>query len=463
MQSNALTALSYAFVAMPYVVALSLGLVLPMLGVLCYSGFGASVAVVVGMFGVECLYMIVGGFTLGLSLYYTDFALLFAFVIALSRLLLARDRPPLHRAWLLYCAVFAVSLVTGLATYGSGAGVQARPYFYFVAAGLCGMSFSVDEKRVRLVLNALVGVAVLLMFITAYRWVVYYTPVKELLPPEGFYNNDGPIRVIRSHEALVLAQVLVASLFFARGSGWLVVARAISPLLLAVVVVLQHRSVWVAGLAGVLAALFVSRLQKGSAVGQSLLLVAIVVTTALPMFLTDKLSGVGQQITSSASAAVEERGSAGERLSSWKEIVNNWAAAGPRSIAVGQSFGTDPARFVRDAAGALRKLTYTAHNMYVQTLFNTGLVGLGAFLYAAGYVVRGLYRICASGQGGPSAQALLVIVLMQLVYYVPYGTDYLQSLIFGVALSYVAGYEVRARAEAALTQTKRRPVRWGWT
>jgi O-antigen ligase len=463
MQSNALTALSYAFVAMPYVVALSLGLVLPMLGVLCYSGFGASVAVVVGMFGVECLYMIVGGFTLGLSLYYTDFALLFAFVIALSRLLLARDRPPLHRAWLIYCAVFAVSLVTGLATYGSGAGVQARPYFYFVAAGLCGMSFSVDEKRVRLVLNALVGVAVLLMFITAYRWVVYYTPVKELLPPEGFYNNDGPIRVIRSHEALVLAQVLVASLFFARGSGWLVVARAISPLLLAVVVVLQHRSVWVAGLAGVLAALFVSRLQKGSAVGQSLLLVAIVVTTALPMFLTDKLSGVGQQITSSASAAVEERGSAGERLSSWKEIVNNWAAAGPRSIAVGQSFGTDPARFVRDAAGALRKLTYTAHNMYVQTLFNTGLVGLGAFLYAAGYVVRGLYRICASGQSGPSAQALLVIVLMQLVYYVPYGTDYLQSLIFGVALSYVAGYEVRARAEAALTQTKRRPVRWGWT
>ena len=282
MQSNALTALSYAFVAMPYVVALCLGLVLPMLGVLCYSGFGASVAVVVGMFGVECLYMIVGGFTLGLSLYYTDFALLFAFVIALSRLLLARDRPPLHRAWLIYCAVFAVSLVTGLATYGSGAGVQARPYFYFVAAGLCGMSFSVDEKRVRLVLNALVGVAVLLMFITAYRWVVYYTPIKELLPPEGFYNNDGPIRVIRSHEALVLAQVLVASLFFARGSGWLVVARAISPLLLAVVVVLQHRSVWVAGLAGVLAALFVSRLQKGSAVGQSLLLVAIVVTTALP-------------------------------------------------------------------------------------------------------------------------------------------------------------------------------------
>ena len=463
MQASALMTLWYGLVAMPYVMAMCLGLLVPMLGVLCYSGFGASIAVVVGMFAIECLYMVVGGITLGLTLFYTDFALVFAFVIALGRLLRARDRPPIHRAWLVYCAVFAVSLATGLVTYGSGAGVQARPYFYFVAAGLCGLSFNIDAARVRLLLNALVAVAVLLMFITVYRWVVYYTPIAELLPDEGVYNNDGPIRVIRSFEALVLAQVLVASLFFARGTGGLVVARAVSPLLLAAVVTLQHRSVWVAALAGVLASLFVSRLQKGSVLGQSLLLVAIVVTTALPMFLSDKLSGVSGQITSSASAAVEERGSAGERLNSWKEIVNNWAVAGPRSIVIGQSFGTDPSRLVRDEAGVLRKLEYTAHNMYVQTLFNTGLVGLGAFLLAAGYVVRGLYRACASGQGGAPAQALLVVVLMQLVYYVPYGTDYLQSLIFGVALSYVAGHEARAKRDAAMTPVRRRPAGRGRT
>ena len=283
MQASALMTLWYGLVAMPYVMAMCLGLLVPMLGVLCYSGFGASIAVVVGMFAIECLYMVVGGITLGLTLFYTDFALVFAFVIALGRLLRARDRPPIHRAWLVYCAVFAVSLATGLVTYGSGAGVQARPYFYFVAAGLCGLSFNIDAARVRLLLNALVAVAVLLMFITVYRWVVYYTPIAELLPDEGVYNNDGPIRVIRSFEALVLAQVLVASLFFARGTGGLVVARAVSPLLLAAVVTLQHRSVWVAALAGVLASLFVSRLQKGSVLGQSLLLVAIVVTTALPI------------------------------------------------------------------------------------------------------------------------------------------------------------------------------------
>ena len=463
MQASALTALSYAYVAMPYVVALSLGLLIPVLGLICYTRFAAGFAVIVGMFAVEGLYMFVGGLTLGITIFYTDFALLFVCVVALLRLAIERDRPRVHRAWFIYSAVFAVSLASGLVAYGTGAGVQARPYFYFTAAALYAMSFGIDEERLRLLLNTLVAMAVLLLCITAYRWVVYYTPITELMPEEGFYNNDGPIRVIRSHEALVLAQVLITSLFFAPASTGLVVARVLSPLLLAAVVVLQHRSVWGAAIAGVLASLFVARMRKGSAVGQGLLLVSIEVVTSLPMLLTDKLAGVGGQITSSAGAALAERGSAGERLNSWKEIVNNWAAAGPRSIAIGQSFGTDPARFVRDESGGIRKLEYTAHNMYVQTLFNTGLIGLGAFLVAAAYAVRGLYRICAAGQGGAPAQALLVLLLMQLVYYVPYGTDYLQSLIFGIALSYVAGHEVTAAAAASRQAGKRRAARWGWT
>jgi O-antigen ligase len=156
-------------------------------------------------------------------------------------------------------------------------------------------------------------------------------------------------------------------------------------------------------------------------------------------------------------------GSAGERLNSWTEIVNNWAAAGPQSIAIGQSFGSDGSRFVHDEKGAIRKLTYTAHNMYVQTLFNAGLLGLGAFLVAVVYVVRGLYRVCAAGQGGPEAQALLVLVIMQLVYYVPYGTDYLQNLIFGIAMSYVAGHQALAKSGEQPVRAKRAAGRLGWS
>ena len=40
---------------------------------------------------------------------------------------------------------------------------------------------------------------------------------------------------------------------------------------------------------------------------------------------------------------------------------------------------------------------------------------------------------------------LLVLMAMQLAYYVPYGTDYLQSFIFGIALAYVAGKDLLQR------------------
>ena len=492
MRASALTALSYAFIATPYLLALLLGLVVPTLGVLCFTRFGAGLVVVVGMFAIEALYMFVGGISLGVSLYYTDIALVFVFAVGTLRLLSARERAPLQRAWWVFAAVVALSLVSGLANYGAAAGVQARPYFYFVAAALYGLSFRMDDRRVGASLNALAALAVLLIGITVFRWIVYYLPVPELLPAEGAYNNDGPIRVVRSHEALVLAQVWVVSLFFGRAAPGLRVLRALSPVLLALVLVLQHRSVWVATLAGVLTALATmlgGRRRRGSAVVQALIFAAIVGVTVVPMLASDQFSGVGAQITSSAGTALTTQGSAGERLDSWKEIVNHWAAGGARSILIGQSFGTDPSRFVRDPSGALRRIEYTAHNMYVQTLFNTGLVGLGAFLLAAGGVLRGLFRICAgagshaashaAGNAAPpvTAQALLVLVVMQLVYYVPYGTDYLQSLIFAVAVSYVASQatrgagarEAREAGEAdeadlprnAAGKNARRAPRWG--
>ena len=55
-----------------------------------------------------------------------------------------------------------------------------------------------------------------------------------------------------------------------------------------------------------------------------------------------------------------------------------------------------------DSSGGTKKISYMAHNFYVQTLFNTGLLGLGAFLVAAWYVMAGLYRIYRDWPGAVS-------------------------------------------------------------
>jgi len=433
-----MSTLSVLFMTLPFLVMLGLGVLLPVLLVLCYSRYGFGLAVIAGMFVIEAMAMSMGGLHLGIRLYYTDFVLVLIGMAAGVRLLFAPDFPLRHWAWLVFCAMICLSLALGLASYGTAAGVSVRGYFYFMVTALYGMSFPMDERRVRLTLNVLVAVAVLLLLLTAYRWVVYYTPITALLPPGGVYNIDGAIRVIKSNEALVLAEVLVGGLFFAAAARGLYVAQWLSPILLGAVLALQHRSVWLAMLVGGLTRFLVVRSKQSSSASQLLLVLAILGVTSLPMLFSDKLSGITQQVQQSAERALEGRDTTHARFSNWKSMIQLWYQGGAKSIVIGQSFGADSSRYIEDEEGGTRKVSYYAHNLFIQTLYNTGLVGLSAMLAAFAYVARGLYRLNRDGVGGTTTQILLVIMAMQMAYYVPYGQDYLQSLLFGVALSFVA-------------------------
>ena len=436
-------ALYILFQALPFLVMLGLGLLLPILLVLCYSRYGFGLAIIAGMFVIDAILLFGGGFHFGINLFYTDFALVLIGMAAGLRLLFAPDFPLRHWAWVVFSAMILLSLALGLASYGTAAGVSVRGYFYLMVTGLYGMSFPMDARRVRFTLNVLVAVAVLLLVLTAYRWVVYYTPITALLPPGGVYNPDGEIRVIKSNEALVLAQVLVGGLFFAAASRGLYVAQWLSPLSLGAVFALQHRSVWLAALVGGLTRFLVVRSKQSSTVSQLLLVAAIIGVTSIPLVFSEKLSGLTEQVQSSAERALGGHDTTHERFSNWKSLIELWYQGGAKSIVIGQSFGADSSRYVEDEKGGARKINYYAHNLYVQTLYNTGLMGLTALLAAFAYVVRGLYRLNRDGEGGAETQILMVLILMQMAYYVPYGTDYLQGLLFGVALSYVAMHQPR--------------------
>ena len=438
--------LEILFVAIPFIFMFVAGVAIPMLLVLSYARFGVGLALVFGIAIVDALSLGEGGVNFGINLYYADIVLGLISIVAGLRLFFARDFPTKNKAWFIFCSVIMISLITGLASFGLTAGVQSRGYFYFMVAGIYAMSFEMNEARLRLVFNAMAASAFLLVSLAVYRWIVYYTPIRSLLPASGSYNVDGPIRVIYSNHALLIAQVLLSGLFFFKSARGFAIARALSPFLLGAVVALQHRSVWLATLVGVMARLLLGNSKSGSAITQLFFLAAIVGVTALPMVLSDKLAGVTEQVGSSASRALAGKDTTGERLQSWHEITKKWYGAGPRSIAIGQSFGADNTRYVQDARGASHKITYIAHNLYVQTLFNTGLFGLIAFLACVWYVVVGLYRICRDGTGGAEAEVLLMLVVMQLAYYVPYGVDYLQSFIFGIAVAYVAGKKVMKNA-----------------
>ena len=99
----------------------------------------------------------------------------------------------------------------------------------------------------------------------------------------------------------------------------------------------------------------------------------------------------------------------------------------------------------------------------MQTLYNLGLVGLVGFVLIAVFAVRGLLRMSWEGESS-TARALLVVVGMQLVYYIPYGTDYIQQLILGTAISFVASQKLMAReATEPVPPVAKRRADWRWT
>ncbi len=457
-------ALAWLMISMPYAVALGLGLAVPLLALALYTRFTAGLVFLALMFAADSVFFGSARIYLGINLYVNDLVFVLMGAVAAARWAFASDMPRRPLAWVLFVALFFLGLGWGLAVHGTPAGVQARDYFYGIVAASYFMSFPVDERRVRQVLEAAFVVSLLLLVVAAYRWTVFYLPLPALLPPGGVWSPDGPTRVIPSHEALLLAQVLLLGLFFSKAATGTRAARWLAPLLLAAVVTLQHRSVWVAALIGLVAAFALGRSVQGNKFGQWVALVVVVTLTALPLVFSERLSSVTQEVGRSAATAVAGQGTVHSRLQDWRQTVREWSQAGPRALAVGYGFGRDTARVLVNEQGERRLITFGTHNHYVAMLTNTGVLGLLAFLVFVGGLATGLYGMVRRAEGGIAAPALLTLLVMQLAYYVPYGTDYLQHALLGVVAAFVATRqrEVAARSPAAARRpaAQRRIVAW---
>lgn len=385
---------------------------------------------------------------IGLALYPGDLMSLILLPATLVRWLRpARahgERPAAPAGWWLFCAAVMLSLAQGLLSFGTKAGVQVRDYFYFVVVVSYVMSFPYRPELLQRLLSWLTGLGGMLLLLTTYRWIVYYTPIPSLLPPGGVYNIDGPIRVIWSNDALLLGQLLLGALYFSDAAPVLRSLRLWVPVLLGYVLALQHRSVWGAVLVGALSPLLSGR-RAASAWRQLGLFVLILSVVVAPLLLAPR-SELAAQIGQSAQRAVRGQDTTAERLQSWGVILRRWVDLGPRSIAIGNPFGTDNSRYVIDSEGIPRLLEYGAHNMYVQTVFNTGLLGLAGFVAALAAVLRGLRRRVAADPSQPLPVLLFTLNVTLVVYFVPYGVTYTQGLWLGLG--------------AACAAAARAPVPW---
>lgn len=440
--------ITYALAGFALGILLVLGLALPALGLLLFNSFRAGMIYLMLVFGADAVFYASTRLQLGINVYPNDIAFAFLGAVAAARWVFATDIPRRPLPWVTFVALFFLSLALGLATFGTAAGVQARNGFYSVVAASYFMSFAADERRVREFFDALAIAALGLVLLCAYRWTVYVLQIRDLLPPGGVWSIDGPTRVIAAHEALLMAQVLVLGLFFPGSAKGARVARWLAPLLLGVVVALQHRSVWIAGLVGVVSALAVSRSAIESRLGQFAALVLVIALTALPLAFSERLSGLTGEIGRSAATALAGQRTVHSRLQDWRQTIREWSQAGPKVILIGYSFGRDTTRSITTESGERRNIQFSAHNHYVALLTELGILGLSAFLLLVFPALIALYRSCARDSEAVIAPALLALMAMQLAYYVPYGTNYLQHALLGVTVAFLAAAAQRTATPA---------------
>ncbi len=331
--------------------------------------------------------------------------------------------------WILVglAAVALLSVARGAQAFGPEPALNEFRRWLAVLAGT--LYFSTLERSRnwydRLAVVWLGGIA-LLVALALVRWAALSVGVS------GGVFGDGSVRVLPAPEALVIAQGFFVVLPWWRRHPSPLLRHA-APALLAVVVLLQHRTVWVVLAAGI-AVLAV----RGGGVDRQLVALVgsgLVLGAVLGLVLLDGSDlRLGEQLSGSAT----NTDTFAWRYEGWAELLERADEAGGWSaLLVGLPFGSGWTRWVNGGY-----VEVSPHNFYLEAYLRVGVVGLVLLLLAGALVVRA--RLSQPDHGGLfNGEVLLVLVASQAVYWITYAPDLTQSLVLGLAVA-SAGPATRA-------------------
>ncbi len=381
--------------------------------------------------------------TVGLQIYLNDVVSIVALV---SMVLGWAARPaPIGRGvfmlWVALGGVMLVSLGIGLIQFGKAAGTEVRDYFYYWAIGLYCCTAGLDDTQIRRIARWCVWGAYGLIGIALYRWV----GVALGFVPESLLKDVGvtsSFRALPASAAFYLcAAALIQTLAWLRGTGGRL--SGLHAMVFTVfVIVLQHRSVWLAYLAAALYLLVSERrclprrfplLLGASLVGGMALSVAAMLGA---------LDGLFDTLQASATLDTGMHSSVTDRVFGWGTLVEDWADSSIGTLLLGYPFGHGWRRVVDG-----RVLDFSPHNFYVDLLLRVGVVGLALMLMATLMaMVHSLRAKAESEHDYLLLRGMGLVLLASLVYYVPYSGNYLHGAVTGLALAQIIRRHQRTHA-----------------
>lgn len=385
---------------------------------------------------------------LGLNLSFVDFySMLLGGVLALRLLaghLPADDR--VVRLWLLMAVVWVLLFLVGLMKFKTAAGLEFRSTFYMLVSVLYLMSFRIGAKQVGRIFMALYVAAMALAFLSIYRWISYAVGVTG-----PWFDPVTPLRVLDSSGTLVIAVAMLPGLAMWMGLNERRIGMMYTaPLLLLVVMVLGHRTVWVATLAALGAAWWMAGRKRKGKGGQAGLLVPLgvgsVVLVALFALAPD--STVTHEFQRSVTETQQKNSTLAWRVDSWKSLVDDWVAGGPLVWPAGKPFGAGTRRYIESQG---METTVSAHSHYVSLLIRGGLLVLFAYVAAQIVALRRLLSRPVAAPDWLGGEALALFIIANMVFAISYSPDYMQALFMG--LGYALAVQAGPRSSAVRAST----------
>ncbi|MEU2745309.1 O-antigen ligase family protein [Streptomyces collinus] len=413
---------------------------LPVVGLLLWV-FARHCGIAIGLLlGTQVWVVVAGGQTaaldIGVRVYPTDILDVCAISVALVRVPRRNLKSHAGVAALLAMVVLtAWSTLRGAAAFGlQAAGNDSRTYFWhFLAITLYLATAPLSASLSRIVPRAWLATAAAYALLSVAGWAD-----RGLHAANAHLAVDGVTvdsRPVPAAAALVLAQA--AMLLLAPGasappaagvpdrggtaSGLRVKGRHLTAFVfLVLVVLLQHRTVWVAtAMMGL--AWWVLRPARGgqrfASAGAGTLALCLVAL----LYAAGAFGAIGGSLTDSFKETQGTRSTFAWRMLGWQDLLE-----APRTFVqwlIGAPFGSGYERFI---GGGL--VTVSPHDYYLHIMLRLGLVGLLALLVVYVQTWRRLVR------GGTATLALRVVMVGQLVLFVSYSAFPEQAVLLGFCL-----------------------------
>ena len=363
------------------------------------------------------------GMDIGIWIYPKDVIFCFLLSAAVIRLLLRQGQ--LRRArWMgiLLVCMFLLAFARGLPLYSLKAvGNETRGFFPFLASLVYFSSFKYDRGRQTRLITIWLAGSVAVGILSVFRWIATNLGLGIATQWEAAVG-EGSMRVIHCTQAFYLTTAFFFSLYlyFANsGPAW---QRRLFLVLGPMLVLLQHRTVWVAVLVGLLWLYardprFRTRLVAG-------IIASLVVGALLTLLL---FGSQGESTQRSLQRSASDTGTFAWRVEGWKALLAEKAPA--ETLMIGQPFG---AGFDRHMGGGI--LSASAHNFYLETLIQFGIPGVlllfGLYVWSIGHLSREpripLY---------PDFRLWQAFLVMHLAYSVTYSLNYDQAVLLAVVVS----------------------------